>query len=241
MKKSTNTKIYEKDLFPIVKKYFEGLDYKVNAEVKDCDVVLTKDNIITVVELKINLNITAVYQALDRQKITDSVYIAIQKPKRYSTKELSKMKNLLKRLNIGFILIDIKNDTLQIILEPTIGKQKNNKLTKKIAKEIEGRTLDTNIGGTTQVKQMTAYKDFSIKLACFMEHYSIVNHSFLKKNFGIENSYHVMYNNFYGYYTKYGNGDFGLSHKGEEMLNSTEFNQLVDIYRKEILTTTLED
>src|SRR5699024_7317203 len=69
------------NLYMPVQAYFEKLGYTFQAEVNDCDVVAYKDDSLVIIELKLNLNITLLMQAAKRQKITNDVYIAIERPK----------------------------------------------------------------------------------------------------------------------------------------------------------------
>ena len=48
----------EKELFPPVRDLFVKRGYKVNAEVRDCDVTATKDDEFIIIELKKNLSRT---------------------------------------------------------------------------------------------------------------------------------------------------------------------------------------
>ncbi len=233
----TKDKIYEKDMYPALKDFFETNGYKVNAEVKGCDIVVSKDDYIAVVEMKLHLNITLIYQALDRLDITNNVFIAVKKPKKSFMKERSKMKKLVKKLNIGLILVDLSaiEKTVEVVVEPiTSKKDKNTKKTRSVQKEIKGRRFDNNIGGSNKTKIMTSYKDLSIKLACICEQYTVINSKFLKENFDLENTYPVLYNNFFNFFIIYGKGDFGLSDEGIKMLDSEEYKDLVSIYRNDI-------
>ena len=76
----------EKELFPPVRDLFVKRGYKVNAEVRDCDVTATKDDEFIIIELKKNLSVTLLAQGLKRLKTGADVYIAVPKPKKYSLK-----------------------------------------------------------------------------------------------------------------------------------------------------------
>lgn len=52
----------EKELFPPVRDLFVKRGYKVNAEVRDCDVTATKDDEFIIIELKKNLSVTLLAQ-----------------------------------------------------------------------------------------------------------------------------------------------------------------------------------
>ena len=58
----------EKELFPPVRDLFVKRGYKVNAEVRDCDVTATKDDEFIIIELKKNLSVTLLAQGLKRLK-----------------------------------------------------------------------------------------------------------------------------------------------------------------------------
>ena len=77
----------EKELFPPVRDLFVKRGYKVNAEVRDCDVTATKDDEFIIIELKKNLSVTLLAQGLKRLKTGADVYIAVPKPKKYSLKK----------------------------------------------------------------------------------------------------------------------------------------------------------
>ena len=58
----------EKELFPPVRDLFVKRGYKVNAEVRDCDVTATKNDEFIIIELKKNLSVTLLAQGLKRLK-----------------------------------------------------------------------------------------------------------------------------------------------------------------------------
>ena len=67
----------EKELFPPVRDLFVKRGYKVNAEVRDCDVTATKDDEFIIIELKKNLSVTLLAQGLKRLKTGADVYICL--------------------------------------------------------------------------------------------------------------------------------------------------------------------
>ena len=71
----------EKDLFLPIKAYFEAYGYTCDGEVQDIDLYMEKGDESVAVELKQELDFKAVQQAALRQKLTDTVYIGIFKPK----------------------------------------------------------------------------------------------------------------------------------------------------------------
>ena len=74
----------EKELYPPVRDLFEKRGYKVNAEVKDCDMTAVKDDEFIIIELKRNMTVTLLAQGLKRQRTGADVFVAVPKPKNYS-------------------------------------------------------------------------------------------------------------------------------------------------------------
>ncbi len=224
----------ESDLSDPVVNYFLKKGYTVKCEVKNCDIVAKKDNELIIIELKKNLNITLLYQALERQKITSLVYIAVVR-KKY--KEIKKMKQLVKQLGLGLMLVDINSpNDLQIVLEPLNIKKRVSKKRKYIEKEIENRKLNINKGGVTKQKIFTAYFENSIKIAIILNKEGFKTSKELKNIYNCsENTYSILYNNQYKWFQKgEKRGEYGISQKGKEALFKKEYIKIIKFYEKEI-------
>ena len=99
-------KIKESDLYQPIKDYLDSLGYDTKGEVKDCDITAIKDDELIVVELKKGFTIELLYQAIERQKIADSVYVAIPLPKRgYKNPHYKDLVTISKRLEVGLIFV----------------------------------------------------------------------------------------------------------------------------------------
>ena len=73
-------KLSETALYVPVKQLLEGQGYEVKGEVGAADIVAVRDREDPViVELKTSFSLTLYHQAIDRQHITDAVYIAVPK------------------------------------------------------------------------------------------------------------------------------------------------------------------
>lgn len=232
--------VKESDLYAPLKKYLENIGYTVYGEVKSCDVVAVKGDETIVVEMKLSLNLTAVYQALDRQKISEKVYIAVQKPKNKPHRQIQKAKKLLGRLGIGLITIKLPDEVI-VQLEPstyakTIAKKRN-----EIKKEIDGRSIDINVGGSTRTKIMTAYKEASLKICCVIERTeNVVTPKQLRElGFG-DNVNSVLRRNFSDWFVKVGHGTYDISEEGKKAIASNEYKVIIDNYKIE-LDKMLED
>ena len=71
-------RIQESDLYPPVKALLEGQGYEVKGEIGAADVVACRDaEEVVVVELKTGFSLSLFHQAIERQAVTDAVYVAV--------------------------------------------------------------------------------------------------------------------------------------------------------------------
>lgn len=230
----------EEDMYKPIEKYFKNLGYKVDGEVADCDVVCIKENEIIVIEMKKVFSTKLLYQGMRRQKITEKVYIAIPKPKKYTLQKRSEIISICKGLGLGAILINMNKsskDKFQIILEP---EKKANVLKyryDKVLKEFEGRSLNINKGGVTNKKINTAFKERNIKIACALELIGEGSAKNLIKYYEcFPKTNMLLSNNTLGWYDRVGHGQYKINKYGLEKLHSDEFKEIYKFYSKEIKT-----
>lgn len=215
--------ILEMDLCKPVCELFSKAGYKVRCEVKDIDITCTKDDEIVAIELKKHLSIELLSQAVKRQKIADIVYVAVPKPKKFSIN--SKLKDtfhLIRRLELGliFVSIDENREFCEIVIEPKSfdrakSIRENNKKREKIVREIEGRCIDLNIGGSTRRKIITSYRESSVFIACCLEKYKKLSPKELK-NLGTDSkkTNSILTKNFYGWFERQGKGIYSITERG---------------------------
>ena len=137
----------ETELYNPVKDYLEKHGYRVRAEVKNCDVVATKGEELIVVELKTSANMTLLIQATERQSISDSVYVAIPKPKN-QTRQWRGIKRVIKRLELGLLVIDESPMGMSVTkhFDPLpYQRRKNSSKKKAVLKEVAERWLPRDI------------------------------------------------------------------------------------------------
>jgi len=70
----------ETDLYGPINDYLTAQGYTVRSEVLGCDIAATKGEDLVVIELKRSFCISLLLQATQRQRVADSVYVAIPKP-----------------------------------------------------------------------------------------------------------------------------------------------------------------
>ena len=164
-------KLRESDLYGPVRDYLQGLGYEVKGEVKGCDVAAMRDGELIVVELKRGFTLELVYQALDRQRVADGVYVAVPLPKRgYLSPRLREMQSLCRRLELGLILVGFTGrgiPQVDVAVHPkeASAPRRDQKRRLAVIREHGGRTGSLNTGGVSRKKILTAYKEQALLTA----------------------------------------------------------------------------
>ena len=226
----------ETDLFAPVKNYLKANGYKVRAEVKDCDITATKGDELAIIELKLNANIPLLIQATDRQRITDSVYVAIAKPSaKTSGKRWKGIRHILRRLELGLIFVDVENpvNPVEIVFHPVAFQRKKFKHRKKaIIKEMENRSENLNVGGSSKTKIITAYKENVIQIAIYLNKLGPTTPKILREFQAGKKTHSILYSNFYAWFERVDHGIYDITAKGKNALN--QFPGLVKKYEKKL-------
>lgn len=231
------TDFKETDLYEPIRAFLEAEGYQVQAEVKHCDIAAQKDGTLVVVELKKAFGLKLVYQALERQSLTDEVYVAIPRPQR-SAKEKAwrDMLRLLKRLELGLLTVALDSPlkTVDVVLTPSDSMIRKNKRKKEqLQAELDGRRLAENIGGMTRRKIITAYREKSIRLACLLERAGKLSLAELRE-MGLEELTPLLSRNYDKWFQRVEKGVYTLSEKGKEALSQEDYTRVVAFYREEL-------
>jgi hypothetical protein len=219
-------KRYEVDLYKPVKDYFTQQGYDVYGEVNECDVAAVKAQELVLIELKLTLNIDLLVQAAKRQRLTNEVYIAIPKPKmNFRSKKWKEICHLVRRLELGLIIVSFleKEGRAEVVFHPaSFDRKKSMQRSKKkrinMLTEMEGRLKDFNIGGSSQTKIMTAYKENCIHIACCLLQSGPSSPKNLREMGTGEKTLTILNKNYYGW--------FDRVRRGTYMINDTGINEL---------------
>lgn len=227
----------EKELYPPVRDLFANRGYRVNAEVRDCDMTAVKDGELVIVELKKNMTVTLLAQGLRRQRTGADVFVAVPKPKNYSFNKFRQVFSVLKKLELGLIFVSLRGEHsfAEIVFEPKpyTSQYKNNKKRKEILTEIEGRTIDTNTGGVHGTKIITAYTEKCIHIACILDMYGELSPKEVREKGGADNAQLILSRNVYGWFEKVDKGVYRITNDGRRGL--LEYPEL-EKYYTEMLT-----
>lgn len=222
------SKVYETDLYQPVKEYLEGQGFLVRGEVQGCDVVASKAEELVVVELKLSVTTSLLVQAVDRQRLTDAVYIAVPKPSSREWKTRWRgLQQLLRRLELGLMLVSFntKPSTVEVVFQPTpYPRRKARRRAQAIIREVTARSGDYNVGGSTRRKLMTAYRENALQIAACLEDGPLPTKALRKLGTG-DKTRPILADNHYGWFRRVERGVYELTSVGRSALE--EHVQLV--------------
>jgi len=232
----------EEELYAPVKGFFEKQGYVVRGEVKRCDMALVKDDQLAIVELKKSFNISLLYQAIDRQKMSNMVYIAI--PRKAFIAKRGHILHILEKLGIGLLTVAMDSDMrlVEAHLLPNMSHGRNNKRSKALLAEFNGRTFDSNLGGGTGHKLLTANRERNLHIACALESAGQAMPSELVKKYNcVEYAGRLLGVNYYDWFDKVERGVYMLSNTGKQALDDPQYAEVVAYYRKAVQTCIIAE
>ncbi len=197
----------ESDLYAPVKRLLETQGYCVKSEIHACDVVGVRGaEPPVVVELKQGLTLQLFYQAIDRLALTDTVYVAVPKPKRGVAGDAMK---LCRRIGIGLITVSSSGST-DILIDPApYSPRINTKRRGQLLKEFAKRQGDPNVGGV-RGKIVTAYRQDAIKCADHLKKNGPSRLRDIRAATGVERAANILRDNYYGWFVKEDRGVYGV-------------------------------
>ncbi len=142
----------EADLYAPIKKFLTAQGYRVKGEIAACDVVAVRgDEPPVIVELKDQLNLSLILQAVDRLAVTDTVYVAFRIGGKHSASWRSRRKSilsLLRRLGLGVLTVSVRG-RVEAALDPAPYRPRANTRRKaRLLKEFTERVGDPEAGGS---------------------------------------------------------------------------------------------
>jgi hypothetical protein len=227
----SSPRIRESEMYPAVKAFLSHRGFVVRGEVKDCDVVAVQGETVLVVEMKRQFSTQVLVQAVERQQISEWVYIAIPKPKlRGQAAKWRGVRTLLRRLELGLLFVDVKTGKVSVELDPdlTPKPKPRPKVQKRLLTEFHGRTGDYNIGGSTRRKLVTHYREQALHIATCLLRESPQTPAALRKQGTSPRTTSILYRNVYGWFERVRRGQYQLTAPGRQAL--TTFREVVEQY-----------
>jgi len=210
----------EADLYEPIARYLSELGYTVRGEVMDCDIAATRGDELVAIEMKRSFSTALLVQATKRQRMTDSVYVAVPRPKR--GRQWNGFRHLLRQLELGLIFVSFgrrKKPRVEVVFHPVpYQRQKRKRVRRAVLREMEGRSGDFNCGGSTRQKIVTAYRENAIQIACYLDAMGPMSPKQLRDLGTGSKTLSILYSNFYGWFERVDRGVYALRARGREEL-----------------------
>ena len=175
-----------------------------------------------IIELKTGFTLSLFHQAINRQSMTDQVYIAVpRKTGKAAMVAIRRNKMLCRRLGIGLITVRLSDGAVVVHCEPAPFTPRKIKARKtKLLAEFESRHGDPNKGGMTSVGMMTSYRQGALRCAKVLYDEGACKASYVAKMAGFEKARNCMAANHYGWFEKVDRGVYGLTREGAKALEN---------------------
>ena len=211
----------ETDLYDPVKAFLIRQGYTVKAEVGAVDIVALRGNDPPlIVELKTGFSLSLFHQCIERQSVTDIVYLAVpnQAGKRFQ-KALRANKTLARRLGLGVLTVHTGDGLVEVHQDPgPYRPRKSVKHQGKLLRAFARLDGDPNKGGATRHGLVTGYRQDAIKCATYLINAGAEKGALVAKATGVKAATAIMRDNHYGWFVKVETGVYGLTDVGRKGL-----------------------
>ncbi len=199
----------ETDLYLPVKRHLESQGYTVKAEVKGCDVVALRGaELPVIVELKQSMSLALLYQAVERLTVAEHVYVAVARPRRGVTSDATK---LCRRLGLGLIVVTSAG-SVEVLADPVpYAPRPNLKKRGVLLKEFNARNGDPNVGGSTRIPLMTAYRQDALKCLEYLRTTGPSRPRDVKAATRVDRAATILRDNVYAWFHKVDRGIYDLA------------------------------
>lgn len=221
----------ETDLFDPIRQYLEAQGYSVHSEVRHCDLVARMGDKIIIIELKTQMSLKLIMQAVQRQELNPNVYLALplKQASAYPTNYID-FKRLLRRLGLGLMFVRFLKTKTKIEIAMHPGKAsafQRSKQLEMIIREIDGRYAEFNTAGEpSTTEKLTAYKQQSIAIAHKLAENGPSSPSQLRSLGTSLKTQRILAANVYGWFDRHRRGVYGLNNAGMTALEN--YSQIIE-------------
>lgn len=218
----------ETELYQPIKQFLEKQEYVVRGEVGNCDLVAVRgDEEPIVVELKKTFNLPLLIQGIERQKHSVHVYLAVEMPASERAPhglKWSELVRVCRLLGLGLLTVRFytrKAPQVFIHCEPgPYAPRRNHKAGVRLIREFNGRSGDYNLGGSSQRKIVTAYREKALQCAQLMLQHGPLSTKQLREMTGNMQVAGLLQKNAYQWFERVKIGVYQLTPEGERALQT---------------------
>ena len=214
----------EADLYAPIKQFLEAQGYEVKGEIGACDIVAVRgEEAPVVVELKERLNLALVLQAVDRLRVSDSVYLAFPVGSQKSStwrKRKKQVVSLLRRLGLGLLTVSSQGDVVPVLDPGPYQPRQSPVRRRRLLREFAERVGDPEAGGSASRLRLTAYRQDAIRCAEELAKAGELKVSVIRDRTGVTRAGPILQHNHYGWFSRVRRGHYELSPRGQRELPS---------------------
>jgi hypothetical protein len=213
----------ERDLYLPVKSLLEGLGFAVRGEVNGCDVAAVRGDDLVIVELKRTVNLDLLLQAVDRLRLTDLVYVAVEAPRPARSRRWSQVQHLCRRLGLGLIVVHFTGGTpaAAVVFDPEPWRPRpRSRQRAALLREMARRSADYNVGGSARAPLVTAYREDALRIAAYLRDQGQSPVRSIRAATGVQAAGPILQRNYYGWFQRAARGVYQLTPAGEEALRT---------------------
>lgn len=237
---------HETELYAPLKSFFEKQGYDIKGEVRTCDLVGIREDeeLPLIVEMKKSFNLALLLQGVERLRLSPNVYLAVERvrdKKGAVNQRWGELSGLCRRLGLGLITVvfyKTKAPLVEVLAEPGEAPpqvRSGARRRERLLYEFKERSGDYNIGGSTRVKLVTAYREKALRVALALQAAEAeatlaaaassraeaplgVTPAELRKRSGVPGAASFLQKNYYGWFFRTGRGRYTLTAAGTEAL-----------------------
>lgn len=230
---------YETELYAPLKAFFEQKGYSIKSEVKNCDLVGVHPDHLEplIVEIKKTFNLPLLLQGLERQKLSNEVYLAVERnrSKRGAhNQRWNEITLLCRRLGLGLIAVThykTKPPFVEILCAPgehviVPSAKVIKRRSARLLTEFNERSGDYNVGGSHSTKLVTAYREKALRMAIVMQEHQGIAPREVRDASGVGNAANILRSNYYGWFMRVSRGQYTLTPAGIEALS--QYAQVIE-------------
>lgn len=208
----------ESDLYPIARAFLSARGFEVKGEVCGCDIVALHPDLpqrITVVELKLGLNLDLVLQAVDRLACAHDVWLAVPATRRGRDRD-RRARKLCRMLGFGLLALHLRSGTVEVLAEPEpYTPRPDLRRRRKLRAEHAARRGDPSPGGTGGTPVMTAYRQDALACARLLHAGPLSTRSLVAAT---PRATAIVSRNVYGWFERVSRGIYRLTPGGHQAL-----------------------
>lgn len=211
----------ETELYAPIKALLESQGYEVKGEVGSADIMAVRgDEEPVFVEMKRGFSLSLFHQGVERQRLSDAVYVAVPRGTgRLFRGSLKKNTGLCRRLGLGLMTVRLRDGFVEVHLDPAPYAPRKMKARKvRLLREFARLEGDPNPGGSTRRRLMTAYRQDALRCLSCLHRSGPTKAALVAEQTGVAKARRLMADNHYGWFERVETGIYALSPNGAQAL-----------------------